>query len=121
MSDKHVCYPLWLQNSSGSPLNILAVDERAEPSLKMDMHVKIDCRWMKPFNRSVTHLSVVTHIPSTEKRPYPRNTRDPAQKLSLLRPYVNLIEELVVMDGDEVSKFWLRSAMWFAKASKREG
>ncbi len=106
---------------SGSPFNILAVDERAEPSLKMGMHVKIDCRWVKPFNRSVTHLSGVTHIPISRKRPYPGNTRDPAQKLSLLRPYIKLIEELVVMDGDEVSEFWLRSAMWFAKASKREG
>ncbi len=33
VSNERVCYPLWLQNKSGSPLNILAVDERAEPSL----------------------------------------------------------------------------------------
>ncbi len=25
------------------------------------------------------------------------------------------------MGGEVVSEFWLRSAMWFAKASKREG
>ncbi len=25
------------------------------------------------------------------------------------------------MGGEEVSEFWHRSAMWFAKASKREG
>ncbi len=25
------------------------------------------------------------------------------------------------MGGEEISEFWLRSAMWFAKASKREG
>ncbi len=30
--DEHVCCPLWQQNMSGSPLNIFAVDERAEPS-----------------------------------------------------------------------------------------
>ncbi len=78
-------------------------------------------RWMKPFNRSVTHLCGATHIPSTKKRQYPRNTIDPAQKLSRLQPYINLIEESVVKGGEEVSEFWLRSAMWFAKASKREG
>ncbi len=76
---------------------------------------------MKPFNRSVTHLCGVTHIPSTQKRPYPRNTRDPAKKLSRLQLYINLIEESVVMGREEVSEFLLRSAMWFAKASKREG
>ncbi len=47
------------------------------------------------------------------------NTTDPAQKLSRLRPYINLIEESVVMGGEVASEFWLRSAMWFAKASQR--
>ncbi len=32
--DERVCYPLWLQNKSGGPLNVIAVDERADPSLK---------------------------------------------------------------------------------------
>ncbi len=51
-----------------------------------------------PFNPRLR----VTHIPISRKRPFPRNTRGPAQKVSRLRPHTNLIEGSVVMAGEEV-------------------
>ncbi len=70
---RNVCYPLWLQNMSGSQLKIFAFEELAEPSLDSQANEALpSIRYSLKWRYAHSNNSKVT-VPKEDKRSCPKN------------------------------------------------